>query len=390
MKRVMSLLLSLMLLIGMVSFASADTLPDDILNQIGRNDVVLSSAQLGMTDGMAWFLLARTWTNENVLYLFKQYNKAAYYRLVVRNSLAVPPDTNLVISLKGSEVDQWTQETIAGPLLVIDQVDNTGYTVFHMAFQYKSGDTWELVRIWDSKGNYQTLSITDGRVSEYRDYRSQTIKSSYVANFDRTLTGFNLSQFALRGSYQYDDPEPTKKPPAYSAVPVAMPDSEEFMPMNSVEFPANKRYAVYSGPNEESIRGANKKAVVSTNDWIQVFGVEGDWALVHYGIGKNHYRFGYIKRSALPNVWEYPELRWRNVRCKVQESVIVTDDPLFSQAELTRLEPDTEITWLGVLGDWAYIEGQNFRGFILMSKLYVMGDIGEPAEAIGEAAVEEP
>ena len=375
MKRVMSLLLSLMLVIGMVSFASADTLPDDVLSQIGRNDVVLSSAQLGMTDGLTWFLLARTWTNENVLYMFKQYNRASYYRLMVRNALALPKDTNLVVSLKGSEVDQWTQDTIEGPLLTIDQVDNTGYTVFHMVFQYKTGDTWELVRIWDIQGNYQTLSITDNRVSEYRDYRSQTIRSSYVVNFDRSLPGFNLSKFALKGgSQQYDDPEPTKKPPAYSAVPVAMPDSEELVPMNNVSFTANKRYAVYSGPSEESIRGANKKAVVSTNDWIQVFGVEGDWALVHYGIGKNHYRFGYIKRSALPSGWEYRELYWRNVRCKVQESVIVTDDPLFSQTELTRLEPDTEVTWLGVLGDWAYIEGQNFRGFILLSKLYVMTD----------------
>ena len=385
MKRVMALLLSLVLLLGMVGVASADMLPDDILKQIGKNDVVLGSAQLGMTDGTAWFVITRTWTNENILYLFKQYSTTSYYRLVVYNSLALPKDTNLVISLKGSEVDQWTQETIAGPLLVIEQMDYTGYAVFHMVFQYKGGDSWELVRIWDATNTYRSLSIVDNRVSEYRDYRSQTVRASYVVNFDRSLSGFNLNKFIVSGSSQYYDPyqtpEPTQKPHEYSVVPVAIPASEEFIPTNDVQFPANKRYAVYSGPSDTSLRGANNKAVVSTNDWIQVFGVEGDWALVNYGIGKNHYRFGYIKRSALPANRSYNELVWRNVRCVVQDSVIVTDDPLYSQTELTRIEPNTELTWLGVMGDWAYVEGQGFRGFILLAKLYVLNSETNISEA---------
>ena len=36
-----------------------------------------------------------------------------------------------------------------------------------------------------------------------------------------------------------------------------------------ITFTGNQTYAVYSAPNKKSIRGANGKARVSTNGWIQ-------------------------------------------------------------------------------------------------------------------------
>ena len=104
-----------------------------------------------------------------------------------------------------------------------------------------------------------------------------------------------------------------------------------------VSFDSNKTYAVYSAPDIKSIRGANNRARVSTNDWIQVFGTDGDWVLVQYGITAEHYRIGYIRKSALPEDANVPELSLVSISAIVNYDVAVTDDPLVSQTSLTQL-----------------------------------------------------
>lgn len=47
-------------------------------------------------------------------------------------------------------------------------------------------------------------------------------------------------------------------------------------------------YPVYSGPGKKYYREANGKAQVSANDWVQVFGREGKWALIQYRVKDNH------------------------------------------------------------------------------------------------------
>ena len=49
-------------------------------------------------------------------------------------------------------------------------------------------------------------------------------------------------------------------------------------------FDAGQMYAVYSAPDVKSIRGAGGKSKVSTNDWVQVFGREGEWLMVQYDV----------------------------------------------------------------------------------------------------------
>ena len=53
--------------------------------------------------------------------------------------------------------------------------------------------------------------------------------------------------------------------------------------------------------DSKSLRGAEGRARVSTNGWIQVFGSEGDWILVQYDITDTHNRIGYIEKDALPD-----------------------------------------------------------------------------------------
>ena len=135
-----------------------------------------------------------------------------------------------------------------------------------------------------------------------------------------------------------------------------------------VSFTGNQTYAVYSAPDKKSIRGANKKARVSTNGWIQVFGSDGDWILVQYDITKEHNRIGYIYINALPKGTTVPELQLTHIAAVTNYDVEVTDDPLVSKTPLAKLSENTRVTCLGTMGTWTYIEaeekGVRFRGFV--------------------------
>ena len=138
-------------------------------------------------------------------------------------------------------------------------------------------------------------------------------------------------------------------------------------------FDAGQTYAVYSAPDVKSLRGAGGKSKVSTNDWVQVFGREGDWLLVQYDVEDKYYRIGYISAKAIPTGMTVPDLNLGNETAVTMDKVNVTDDPLGNQNMLTELSADSHVTKLGVMGDWSYIEGTKdnklFRGFVPSSIL---------------------
>lgn len=133
-------------------------------------------------------------------------------------------------------------------------------------------------------------------------------------------------------------------------------------------FDASQTYAVYSAPDIESIRGAGGKSKVSTNDWVQVFGREGDWLMVQYDVNDKFYRIGYISAKAIPTGMSVPNLNLTNDAVVTMDKVNVTDDPLGNQGTLVEISADSHVTRLGTMGDWSYIEGTKdeklFRGFV--------------------------
>ena len=132
-------------------------------------------------------------------------------------------------------------------------------------------------------------------------------------------------------------------------------------------FSGAHNYDVYSAPSRQSVRGANGRAKVSTNAWIQVFGTEGDWVLVHYSIDASHYRFGYISASSLPRNADVPALNFTRTTCWTSQAVSLTDDPLYSRSPLASLPAGAQVTWLASMGDWAYVEVTSpsyARGFV--------------------------
>ena len=161
-----------------------------------------------------------------------------------------------------------------------------------------------------------------------------------------------------------------------------------------IHFTSGERFPVYSGPGEHYVRGANGKALVSTNDWIQVFGVTDGWAMIQYDITASHMRIGYIKATALPKNAKVQELALYPQSKLVGRSTQMTDDPLFSKEGIHSLKAGVELTQLSTLGtDWAYVELQAgdslLRGFVPASDLMDKPSLNQIPLDSGESATEE-
>ena len=154
--------------------------------------------------------------------------------------------------------------------------------------------------------------------------------------------------------------------------------NDGWQPSQYAKLAAGKQYAVYSAPSDTSFRAANGKALLSTNDWVQVFFEEDGYLLVQYAISRHQYRIGYIKADAVSNLSEVAEIgSWANYPAQVLRTSALTDDPLNSCGAVMTLKAGQQVTYLGQLGqEWAFVEtttaqGQRIRGFVELSELNV-------------------
>ncbi len=159
----------------------------------------------------------------------------------------------------------------------------------------------------------------------------------------------------------------------------SLPASAELQ-AESIKFTGGRKYDVYSAPSQYSYRSGNGKAAVSTNSWIQVFGVEDGWAMIQYSIDADTYRIGYITEEALPANAEVYGLNFQPIPAWTTRNVALTDDPFYSQSSMTRLSEGAEVQWLATIGEWAYVEvtgGQLMRGFVPADALMTWIDDGK-------------
>ena len=145
-----------------------------------------------------------------------------------------------------------------------------------------------------------------------------------------------------------------------------LPVSAEFRAQD-VSFKAGEKYAVYSAPDENSLRGAGGKAAVSTDGAVRVYGWENGWLLIEYPIDAAHDRIGYIQPGAFSGTAE--ALRFSDMEAVAKADLTVTDDPLGAGAKLASLRAGQSVRWLGTLGSWAYIAWEKGRGFVPVSGL---------------------
>ena len=320
------------------SFAGAEITDFTHWNDAGSNNM--------------WFVLIRTKDGTNTLYCFTP--KDSTWTKRFSTSAAIPQGKKRVeVSAIDTMTDYTTDKQFSGPILTISQMDEGDeYTELFTAYKLSSSGQWNLFRIW-SYTDYGNMEIGDGYITYYKDLETPRVEGTAKGTFQRDLRYVSLSVV----------PRTYKQAKQKLTIAPTLPDGSE-LKATEIRFTGGKKYEVYSAPDKKSIRGGNGKAKVSTNGWIQVFGKENGWILIQYSIDSEHYRFGYISEKALPKKAAVEDLQFSTVSAVIGYPVSVTDDPLFSQNTLTTLTGGETVTWLANVGDWAYIEGTDFRGFI--------------------------
>ena len=154
--------------------------------------------------------------------------------------------------------------------------------------------------------------------------------------------------------------------------PPSIPTGE--LSATRIKFTGGQKFEVYSGPGDHYERGANGKATVSTNDWIQVFGSENGWILIQYDISSTKMRIGWITQTALPRGTTVDTLRFEYADAEIIAATFTTDDPLGSQTRLRSLSPGQRgVKWLATMGSWVYVEitgdGLPVRSFVPASAI---------------------
>ena len=147
---------------------------------------------------------------------------------------------------------------------------------------------------------------------------------------------------------------------------------------NPITVNSNLQLPVYSAPSTSSWRGANGKALCSSNGSILAGGRDGDWVLIMYylnhGPNEGGARVGYVRYSELVGLRDNIEpLKFYYSDATISRSCYLTDDPFALETPITRLSQGQRVTYL--LGYkskngniYGYIEttfnGLRVRGFV--------------------------
>lgn len=235
-----------------------------------------------------------------------------------------------------------------------------GYDFFFAKFD----GVWRIKVVLNGKDDVISF-VYDDRIGyregedmeEYIDWEHNKMKYAY-GTYDNRFVAFNIYAFPKT----YEEASKTLTNP-----PVTPTD---FYTPVSVDLRPREKYDVFAAPGRDSYRPANGKAVMSTNDWVQIFGEEDGWVLVQYDISSEQMRFGYVDASVLPRDTEVQSLIWYDLPEQTMKyAALVTDDPLVSNNAIHNLDAGDRVKVLSSFGNWYYIEttdhyGRSLRGFV--------------------------
>ena len=139
-----------------------------------------------------------------------------------------------------------------------------------------------------------------------------------------------------------------------------------------VYFAPKQMLKVYDGPGTHYRRGANGKAVVSTNGRVYAAGWESGWLMVMYELTKGGVRVGFASPGDFKENLYLPQLQFQPTQAVTLKAAQLTEDPVMALTPIARLPQGTEVTWLsrfyGANRAWDYVEvyadGQLMRGFL--------------------------
>ena len=139
-----------------------------------------------------------------------------------------------------------------------------------------------------------------------------------------------------------------------------------------VHFGPDQKLQVYDGPGTHYRRGANGKALASTNGRLYVAGWESGWMMVMYGTNNGGVRVGFSSPGDFKDRPNLPQLSFQYIPTVTLQEAQLTEDPVMALTPITRLPQGTPVTWLSRFYSaqraWDYVEvndnGQMTRGFL--------------------------
>lgn len=286
------------------------------------------------------------------LYILKQDADGAWQR-VVRSNKAIPAST-----------ERYYVNGDSPTTVYVSRNEDHYFT-----FSHQNG-MWKLAGFYEHTPESETyIEYGDDKIT-FRDYSDiNNTPSSAYGVYQRDLRYLNIRQipFTLKDARASLSQVPT--------IPVGELTAQR------IKFTGGQKYEVYAAPFKASLRGGNGKALVSTNDWIQVFGQEDGFILIQYDISSTHMRMGYIDAASLPRNAKVNALNLHRQNRVMGTAAPLTDDPLFSQAALGQLAQGQQVTLLANMGTWAYVEtsvnGLTARGFVPQHALMQVLDLSQ-------------
>lgn len=132
-------------------------------------------------------------------------------------------------------------------------------------------------------------------------------------------------------------------------------------------FTPGQRIPVYSGPGTHYVRGANGKAMTSTNGTVYVGGVENGWVLLLYRTNKGGARVGYGPADEIKDAVYATLPSAQPTAARMAYGCPITDDPVTAGTQLAYLNAGQNVTHLFTMynnRNWAYVEADTSVGLV--------------------------
>ncbi len=222
---------------------------------------------------------------------------------------------------------------------------------------YKDQNGNEIYRTKAYVGNGQNyVSANDAFVPGY------TLTSPRQVYVNITAEGYP-SPWQVNFTYKSGgNPAPQPQPQPQPQPPSG--DTPTYLPNYLKTKPNPGSYPVFTGPGNAFYRVGNATLGGGT---IRVYGREGEFALIGYGLSNGGYRIGFVTLSAIPAniVQQLQQLHVTYIaKANVSTSLFVDDPIVSTNRELAkRITAGNTFYLLGYLNDfWAWVEIPNFEG----------------------------
>lgn len=375
MKKIIALLLCLVFLAGAVpamayNDRTSSSVPPEV-DEYFRKDTYKDYTMTSIVEVDNYCFAMMKAGKSNVLYGFKLSNNKYKYWMRTDSAIAQGPNEAWVSSA-GRGFNPNNGRAFKNESIVLVYGTPNGSTSVEAVYSLMNG-IWTL-RYYGNNDTGASISVSADGLSYY-DIKTHKFKGTAEGTYETDLRYTAVTII----------PQTLAKARTKLTTAPSLPGSD-ILEAEKVKFTGGKTFKVFSGPGTDYFFGVSKKgrqSAVSTNDWIQVFGEEDGWIMIHYSISSDHYRFGWIDASALPKNKTVRTLNFNASAAVIVKDVSLTDDPLYSRTALTTLPADSEVTWLATLGDWAYVETfttQPIRGFVPLSAIHATEDTAPVSE----------